>query len=58
VKIVIAFLIFQNVFSVSMTISVNFKDKQSFWTIEVHYVWPDAMLPTELKALKLACSQL
>jgi hypothetical protein len=37
-----------------MTLSVDFKDKQSFRTIEVHNVWPDAMLSAEFKTVKLA----
>jgi len=54
VKIAITLLILQKLLNAGMTISVDFKNERPFRTIEVHNVWPDAMLPSELKALKLA----
>ena len=39
-----------------MAVAVYFNDKRLFWALEVHNVWPDAMLPAKLESLKLSCS--
>ena len=41
-----------------MTVAVYFNDERLFRAIEVHNVWPDAMLPTKFEPPKLSGSQL
>ena len=55
-KISVTQLILQYLISIGMTVAVYFNDERLFRAIDVHNVWPDTMLPTKLKPLKLSCS--
>jgi len=55
-KLSVTQLILQYLISIGMTVAVYFDDERLFRAIEVHNVWPDAMLPTKLEPLKLSCS--
>jgi hypothetical protein len=55
-KILLALPVLQYLISIGMTVAVYFNDERLFRAIEVHNVWPDAMLPTKLEPLKLSCS--
>jgi hypothetical protein len=55
-KILLALPVLQYLISIGMTVAVYFNDERPFRAIEVHNVWPDAMLPTKLEPLKLSCS--
>ena len=55
-KISVTQLILQYLISIGMTVGVYFNDERLFRAIEVHNVWPDAVLPTKLESLKLSCS--
>lgn len=56
-KISVTQLILWYLISIGMTGAVYFNDERPFRAIEVHNVWPNAMLPTELEPLKLSRSQ-
>jgi hypothetical protein len=55
-KLSVTMLILQYLISIGMTVAVYFNDERLFRAIEVHNVWPNAMLPTKLEPLKLSCS--
>jgi hypothetical protein len=55
-KILLALPVLQYLICIGMTVAVYFNDERLFRAIEVHNVWPDAMLPTKLEPLKLSCS--
>jgi hypothetical protein len=56
-KISVTTSVLLSLFTISMTITVDFDDERLFRTIEVHDMRTDAMLPTELDPLQLPRSQ-
>lgn len=55
-KISVPQLILHDLIIVAMTSTVYLNDERLFRAVEVHNVWPDAMLPTRLEPLKVSCS--
>jgi len=56
-EISIALSIAQDLFGVSMTITVQFNDERLFRAIEIYDVRTNAMLPTKLEVMKLSRAQ-
>jgi hypothetical protein len=52
----LALLILHDLISIGMTVAVYLDDERLFRAIEVHNVWPNAVLPSKLEPLKLSCS--
>lgn len=53
-KISVPQLILHDLIIVAMTSTVYLNDERLFRAVEVHNVWPDAMLPTRLEPLKVS----
>lgn len=55
-KVSVTQLILRYLISIGMTVAVYFNDEKLFRAIEIHNIWPYAMLPTKLEPLKLSSS--
>jgi hypothetical protein len=56
-KILLALPVLHDLISIGMTVAVYFNDERLFRAIEVHNIWPNAMLSSKLEPLKLSRSQ-